>query len=217
MDINPSIFREYDIRGIVGQDLDEAVVRTLGRAIGTYFLGRGKREIVMGRDCRLSSPSFAEALAAGLLATGCNVTDIGIVPTPLMYFGIFFKKLEAGVMITGSHNPPEYNGFKMMAGEETLYGADIQAIRGIITGGKYRRRQGRPKALRPRPGIPGLCAGEHQARPEAQGRRRRRATAPAGSWPSLSSGGSAARSSSSSAIWTGASRTTIPTRPCPRP
>jgi len=142
VDINPSIFREYDIRGIVGQDLDEDVVRTLGRAIGTYFLGRGKRETVLGRDCRLSSPSFAEALAAGLLATGCNVTDIGIVPTPLMYFGIFYKKLEAGVMITGSHNPPEHNGFKMMAGEETLSGSDIQEIRGIIVAGKYAEGKG---------------------------------------------------------------------------
>jgi phosphomannomutase/phosphoglucomutase len=137
VDINPSIFREYDIRGIVGQDLDEDVVRTLGRAIGTYFLGRGKREVALGRDCRLSSPSFAEALAAGLLSTGCNVTDIGIVPTPVLYFCIFYKKLEAGVMITGSHNPPEHNGFKMMAGEETLYGPDIQGIWGIIAGGKY--------------------------------------------------------------------------------
>jgi len=142
VDINPSIFREYDIRGIVGQDLDEDVVRTLGRAIGTYFLGRGKRETVLGWDCRLSSPSFAEALAAGLLATGCNVTDIGIVPTPLMYFGIFYKKLEAGVMITGSHNPPEHNGFKMMAGEETLSGSDIQEIRGIIVAGKYAEGKG---------------------------------------------------------------------------
>ena len=137
MDINPSIFREYDIRGIVGQDLDEDVVRTLGRAIGTYFLGRGKRAVAMGRDCRLSSPSFAEALAAGLLATGCNITDIGIVPTPLLYFSIFYKKLEAGVMITGSHNPPEHNGFKMMAGEETLSGSEIQDIKGIIDTGKY--------------------------------------------------------------------------------
>ena len=137
MDINPSIFREYDIRGIVGQDLDEDVVGTLGLAMGTYFLGRGKREVALGRDCRLSSPSFAEALAAGLLATGCNVTDIGIVPTPLLYFGIFYKRLEAGVMITGSHNPPEHNGFKMMAGEETLSGSDIQAIRGIINDGKF--------------------------------------------------------------------------------
>jgi phosphomannomutase/phosphoglucomutase len=137
VDINPSIFREYDIRGIVGRDLDEDVVRTLGRAIGTYFLGRGKREVALGRDCRLSSPSFAEALAAGLLSTGCNVTDLGIVPTPLLYFSIFFKKLEAGVMITGSHNPPEHNGFKMMAGEETLSGSDIQTILGIIVEGKY--------------------------------------------------------------------------------
>jgi phosphomannomutase / phosphoglucomutase len=137
VDINPSIFREYDIRGIVGKDLDEDIVRTLGRAIGTYFLGRGKREVAMGRDCRLSSPSFAEALAAGLLSTGCNVTDLGIIPTPVLYFCIFYKKLEAGVMITGSHNPPEHNGFKMMAGEETLSGSDIQTIWGIIAEGKY--------------------------------------------------------------------------------
>ncbi len=137
MDINPSIFREYDIRGIVGQDLDEEVVRTLGRAIGTYFLGRGKRQVAMGRDCRLSSPSFAEALSAGLLSTGCNITDIGIVPTPLLYFSIFYKKLEAGVMITGSHNPPEHNGFKMMAGEETLSGSEIQEIKGIIDAERY--------------------------------------------------------------------------------
>jgi phosphomannomutase / phosphoglucomutase len=142
VDINPSIFREYDIRGIVGQDLDEDVVRILGRAIGTYFLGRTKRDVALGRDCRLSSPSFAEALSAGLLATGCNVIDLGIVPTPLLYFSIFYKKFEAGVMITGSHNPPEHNGFKMMAGEETLSGSDIQDIRGIITGGKYAEGRG---------------------------------------------------------------------------
>ena len=142
MDINPSIFREYDIRGIVGQDLDEDVVRTLGRAIGTYFLGRGKRDVALGRDCRISSPSFGEALSAGLLATGCNVIDLGVVPTPLLYFSIFYKKFEAGVMITGSHNPPEHNGFKMMAGEETLSGSDIQDIRNIITGGKYAEGRG---------------------------------------------------------------------------
>ncbi len=151
MDINPSIFREYDIRGIVGQDLDEDVVRTLGRAIGTYFLGRGKRQVAMGRDCRLSSPSFAEALSAGLLATGCNITDIGIVPTPLLYFSIYFKRLEAGVMITGSHNPPEHNGFKMMAGEETLSGSEIQEIKGIIDAGRYAVGAGvrKPYALVP--------------------------------------------------------------------
>ena len=100
MNINPKIFREYDIRGIVGLDLDESVVETLGRAMGTYFLGRGKKDVALGRDCRLSSPAFAGAMTRGLLATGCDVTDLGIIPTPLLYFGIFFKKKEAGVMIT---------------------------------------------------------------------------------------------------------------------
>ena len=147
MDINPKIFREYDIRGIVGQDLDEVVVETLGRAIGTYFAGRGKRDVSLGRDCRLSSPAFAAALARGLLSTGCDVTDIGIVPTPLLYFSVFEKKKEAGVMITGSHNPPEHNGFKMMVGEETLYGAEIQEIYGLIRDGRYASGKGQARAL----------------------------------------------------------------------
>jgi phosphomannomutase/phosphoglucomutase len=142
VDINPKIFREYDIRGIVGQDLDEGIVRVLGRAMGTYFLDRGKRDVALGRDCRLSSPAFARALADGLLSTGCDVTDLGIIPTPLLYFSVFEKKKEAGVMITGSHNPPEYNGFKMMVGEETLYGQTIQAIYEIIRNGRYAEGQG---------------------------------------------------------------------------
>jgi phosphomannomutase/phosphoglucomutase len=147
VDINPKIFREYDIRGIVGQDLDEAVVETLGRAIGTYFTGRGKRDVSLGRDCRLSSPAFAAALVRGLLSTGCDVTDLGIVPTPLLYFSVYEKKKEAGVMITGSHNPPEHNGFKMMVGEETLYGAEIQEIYGLIRDGRYASGKGRASAL----------------------------------------------------------------------
>ena len=146
MDIHPSIFREYDIRGIVGRDLDEGVVRTLGRAFGTYVLGRGKRAVALGRDCRLSSPSFAEALTAGLLSTGCDVTDLGIIPTPLLYFSIFYKRLEAGVMITGSHNPPEHNGFKMMAGEETLAGPDIQDIRRVVESSRFAEGTGTRKA-----------------------------------------------------------------------
>ena len=147
MDINPRIFREYDIRGIVGQDLDEAVVEILGRAIGTYFAGRGKRDVALGRDCRLSSPAFAAALTRGLLATGSDVTDIGVVPTPLLYFSVFEKKKEAGVMITGSHNPPEHNGFKMMVGEETLYGETIQEIYAIIKAGRFASGKGRETAL----------------------------------------------------------------------
>jgi phosphomannomutase/phosphoglucomutase len=147
MDINPKIFREYDIRGIVGQDLDDGVVELLGRAIGTYFLGKGKKDVALGRDCRLSSPAFSAAMTKGLLATGCDVTDLGVIPTPLLYFSVFEQKKEAGVMITGSHNPPEHNGFKMMAGEETLYGPTIQEIYGILRDGRFAQGRGSARAL----------------------------------------------------------------------
>lgn len=128
MEINPNIFREYDIRGLVDKDLTPGVVETLGKGIGTYFRRQNRREVAVGRDCRLSSPAYSEALAKGLLSTGCSVVDLGIIPTPLLYFSIYYKLFEAGVMITGSHNPPEYNGFKMMSGQETLYGETIQEI-----------------------------------------------------------------------------------------
>ena len=147
LDINPKIFREYDIRGIVGQDLDETIVEILGRAMGTFFLGRGQKDVAVGQDCRLSSPGFGRALIRGLLSTGCDVADIGVVPTPLLYFSVFFKKKEAGVMITGSHNPPEHNGFKMMSGEDTLYGKTIQALCEIVRKGIFPRGQGRLTAL----------------------------------------------------------------------
>jgi phosphomannomutase/phosphoglucomutase len=147
LDINPKIFREYDIRGIVGQDLDETVVETLGRAMGTFFLGRGQKDVAVGQDCRLSSPGFGAALIRGLLATGCDVADLGVVPTPLLYFSVFFKKKEAGVMITGSHNPPEHNGFKMMSGEDTLYGKTIQALYEIVRKGVFPRGEGRVASL----------------------------------------------------------------------
>ena len=132
MEINPSIFREYDIRGIVDKDLTPGVVRTLGQALGTYFRGQGKRRTAVGRDCRVSSPSYSQALIAGLRTAGCDVVDLGTIPTPLLYFAIYYKDYEAGVMITGSHNPPEYNGFKMMSGHDTLYGETIQEIYRLI-------------------------------------------------------------------------------------
>jgi phosphomannomutase/phosphoglucomutase len=147
LDINPKIFREYDIRGIAGQDLDEAAVEILGRAMGTFFLGRGQREVAVGRDCRLSSPGFAQALIRGLVSTGCDAADLGVVPTPLLYFSVFHGKLPAGVMVTGSHNPPEHNGFKMMSGEETLYGKTIQALYEIVRKGVFPRGQGRVRTL----------------------------------------------------------------------
>ncbi len=132
MNINPTIFREYDIRGIVDKDLNPGIVRTLGLAMGVYFRRRDKHRVALGQDCRLSSPAYAAALREGLRAAGCTVVSLGTVPTPLLYFAIFHKGLEAGVMITGSHNPPEYNGFKMMCGHDTLYGEAIQDLRKLI-------------------------------------------------------------------------------------
>ena len=136
MDINPKIFREYDIRGIVDKDLSLEFVEYLGQGIGTFFREHGKRRVALGRDARLSSPAYSDAISRGLLSTGCSVVDIGLVPTPLLYFAVYYKKNEAAVMITGSHNPPEYNGFKMMVGEETLYGETIQQVYRILKEGK---------------------------------------------------------------------------------
>lgn len=132
MKIKPEIFRQYDIRGIVDKDLTQDTVELLGKGIGTYFRRNKRKEVALGRDCRLSSPNFSEALSRGLLSTGCQIIDLGVIPTPLLYFTMYNKKMEAGVIITGSHNPPEYNGFKMMVGEETLYGEAIQDIFTII-------------------------------------------------------------------------------------
>lgn len=142
MDLNKDIFRQYDIRGIVGQDLTPETVELLGKGIGTYFRQRDCREVALGRDGRLSSPQFAKSFTKGLLSTGCNVFDLGTVPTPLLYFSIYFKNYEAGVMITGSHNPPEYNGFKMMLGKDTLFGDDIQDIYTLIHSGQFVEEEG---------------------------------------------------------------------------
>ncbi|MHB8053696.1 MAG: phosphomannomutase/phosphoglucomutase [Candidatus Aminicenantales bacterium] len=137
MPINAAIFREYDIRGIVDTDLTPEVVQTLGRAMGTYFRKNGTKSVALGRDCRLSSPAFGQAMSAGLRSVGCDVTDLGTIPTPLLYFAAYYKEMEAGVMITGSHNPPEYNGFKMMVGHDTLYGDAIQDVYRIIRDGAF--------------------------------------------------------------------------------
>jgi phosphomannomutase/phosphoglucomutase len=139
LDINPKIFREYDIRGIVDKDLTPEIVETLGRAMGTYFRRQGTRDAALGRDCRLSSPAYAAAMAEGLRSTGCDVTDLGTIPTPLLYFASFHKGMGAGVMITGSHNPPEYNGFKTMVGHDTLYGPTIQDLYALIRDGDFIR------------------------------------------------------------------------------
>lgn len=142
MKVKPEIFREYDIRGVVDKDLTEESVELLGKGIGTYFRHKKRKEVALGRDCRLSSPIFANALSRGLLSTGCSIIDLGTIPTPVLYFAIYSKKIEAGVMVTGSHNPPQYNGLKVMVGEDTLYGKDIQDIYGIIKDNDFVRESG---------------------------------------------------------------------------
>jgi phosphomannomutase/phosphoglucomutase len=139
MKLRQEIFREYDIRGIVGEDLTPESVELLGKGIGTYFRSQGKKDVALGGDCRLSTPEFAESMGRGLLSTGCSVTHLGTIPTPLLYFTMYTKPNDAGVMITGSHNPPEYNGFKMMVGKETLFGDAIQDIYVLIKNSDFIR------------------------------------------------------------------------------
>ena len=133
MKLSPSIFKAYDIRGIIDQTLDASVAKSIGQAFGSQMRELGETVIVIGRDGRLSGPNLIEALAEGLLSTGIDVIDLGMVATPMVYFGanqtIEGRKPLSGIMITGSHNPPNYNGFKMVLGGAAIYGDQIQAIR----------------------------------------------------------------------------------------
>ncbi len=140
--MNPHIFREYDVRGLVGRDLTPETVEALGRGFGTYASGKGVRTVTLGRDCRHSSPEFRDAMARGLASTGLAVIDVGICPTPLLYFSIIQFGADGGVMITGSHNPPEFNGFKMCVGPASIYGEKIQEVRRVIERGKFAEGKG---------------------------------------------------------------------------
>ena len=120
--MNKTIFREYDIRGIVERDLTDETVALLGRAIGTFFIKNGARKIGVGFDARESSPRFRDLLVAGFNACGVDALEIGRVPTPVLYHTVFTKSVDGGVMITGSHNPPDHNGFKICLGKSTLFG-----------------------------------------------------------------------------------------------
>jgi phosphomannomutase / phosphoglucomutase len=132
MSINPQIFREYDIRGVVGKDLTPETVQQIGQAIGTYMRRRGGKSLVVGRDVRSSSMNFQDILSQAINSTGCDVLDIGMVPTPVSYFALHHLKADGGVMITGSHNPPEFNGFKISLGKHSLYGSKIQKLKALI-------------------------------------------------------------------------------------
>lgn len=149
-----SLFRAYDIRGIYGEDLTDDVARNLGKAFGSTL--EDGSTIAVGHDVRLSGPALNDALVEGLTSAGVNVVDIGTVPTPLLYFAISHWKLDGGVMITGSHNPPEYNGFKLCRGTMTLYGPEIQEIKGIIEKGEF--RQGSGGSVEQRDAVPDYLA-----------------------------------------------------------
>ena len=121
--VEPRIFREYDIRGVWGKDLTEDAVRTIGRAYAVYLKDKIKKDrprLSIGFDARLSSPAIRDALVDVLSASGCDVLDIGLCPTPVQYFSLYHMDLDGGVMITGSHNPPEFNGMKLSVGKETI-------------------------------------------------------------------------------------------------
>ncbi|MBF0329194.1 MAG: phosphomannomutase/phosphoglucomutase [Nitrospirae bacterium] len=132
--MNPHIFREYDIRGIVGKELSTDVAYSIGSAFGIMLMRRNTeaKRVSVGRDVRNSSGELASGLIEGIVSTGLNVFDIGVCPTPVQYFSLFHLNLDGGVMITGSHNPPEYNGFKISIGKETIHGKDIQELKDII-------------------------------------------------------------------------------------
>ncbi|MEE9157186.1 MAG: phosphomannomutase/phosphoglucomutase [Gammaproteobacteria bacterium] len=141
-----SIFRAYDIRGVAGKTLTAASVHAIGRAIGSEAHERGQQKLVVGRDGRKSSPELAEALIQGLRAAGRDVIDIGMVPTPLVYFATHHLNTGSGVMVTGSHNPPNYNGLKIMLGGETLSGDAVMALRDRVTGRKLVTGNGKLKS-----------------------------------------------------------------------
>ena len=143
MQINPQIFREYDIRGVVDKDLTPEVVKRLAQGFGTHMKALGYHDLVVGRDGRLSSKSLSEAVIEGLLSTGCHVTDIGLCPTPVYYFSIFHLDKEGGIMVTGSHNPPEFNGLKISAGRSTIFGEQIQDLRRLIEKGEFASGRGK--------------------------------------------------------------------------
>jgi phosphomannomutase / phosphoglucomutase len=135
--LDPNVFREYDIRGIVNEEIQDEDVLFLGKAFGTYMTRQHKKHVAVGRDCRLTSDRYRDLLLEGMLSTGLDVVDVGVCPTPLFYFALRHLSLEGGMMITASHNPPEYNGFKICNGFDTISGAEIQKFRTLMDVGSF--------------------------------------------------------------------------------
>ena len=140
--LSPGIFKAYDIRGVVGKTLDVSVACQIGKAFGTAALLKGETSVVIGRDGRLSGPELSAALAEGLQSTGIDVIDIGLVATPLVYFATQTTGATSGIMVTGSHNPPDYNGFKMVLAGDAIYGDTIQDLYQAIVHLEFAQGQG---------------------------------------------------------------------------
>jgi phosphomannomutase / phosphoglucomutase len=138
--MNPGVFREYDIRGLAEKDFDADFALLLGKVHGTAIMEMGGTRVAVGRDCRATSDPYAESVIAGLVSAGLHVYDIGICPTPLLYFSLFHLDLNGGIQVTASHNPSEYNGFKICLGKETLYGQQIQEIRKKMERNMFREK-----------------------------------------------------------------------------
>jgi len=146
MELSPSIFKAYDIRGVIDKTLDPSIAKLIGQSFGSAMREIGETTCVVGRDGRLSGPSLMAGLTEGLLSVGVDVIDLGVVATPMVYFGtnisILGQQAKSGIMITGSHNPPDYNGFKMVLGGSAIYGEQIQALRERIVAKNFTSGQG---------------------------------------------------------------------------
>jgi phosphomannomutase/phosphoglucomutase len=140
--MDKNIFREYDIRGVVGHQLDDETVSTVGLALGTFFRQNGAKVIALGYDARESSPRFCSLFEESLKKTGCDVLLIGRVSTPMLYHTLFTRSVDGGIMITGSHNPPDHNGFKVCLGRDALFGSQIQEVRVIAEAGEFASGEG---------------------------------------------------------------------------
>ncbi len=142
MSVNPTIFRQYDIRGIVDEDLTNESLYLIGKGFGSYVRKQGLKSVVIGGDARLSTPRFKDQFTKGLVETGCDVIDIGYLATPVLYFAIWKLNVEAGAMITASHNPPEYNGIKLNVGLSSVFGEQIQEVLHIIQKNEFESGEG---------------------------------------------------------------------------
>ena len=147
MKVNSEIFRAYDIRGIAGKELTEEGIFYIGKAIGTLVLSEGRKSLLTARDGRISGPSLLRSFQEGVLASGCNVTDLGLVPTPLLYFATFKTKITDGVMLTGSHNPKNYNGLKIVINKKSMASQKIEEIKNMILNDNYLNGSGEMSKL----------------------------------------------------------------------